>query len=169
MLCYTLTTVCYTSNTLSELYLHFVMLPLYFVPFPFHVVNLPPPSPIQASCQTPGAFPRVAWQHPGSVGTTCQGKEKVCEERKKEVSVGQAGREWVQGGGRPMGAATYGGKGFKERAAVSGEKPRGAASCGQQHIQASRHPPPPLDGVNPTRHRSLNCCWTLILFHDTWM
>ena len=31
-----------------------------------------------------------------------------------------------------MGTAAYGGKGFKERAAVSGERPIGTASCRQQ-------------------------------------
>ena len=42
-----------------------------------------------------------------------------------------------------MGTAADGGKGFKERAAVSGERPIGAARCRQQHNQASC-PPPPL-------------------------
>ena len=36
-----------------------------------------------------------------------------------------------------MGTAAYGGKGFKGRSAVSGEKPIGAASCRQQRNQAS--------------------------------
>ena len=44
---------------------------------------------------------------------------------------------------RPMGAAAYGGKGFKERARVSGQRPVGSASCRQQCIQAPC-PPPPL-------------------------
>ena len=35
-----------------------------------------------------------------------------------------------------MGTAAYGGKGFEGRAAVSGERPIGAASCRQQHNQA---------------------------------
>ena len=41
-----------------------------------------------------------------------------------------------------MGAAAYGGRGFKARAQVSGERPMGAATCRQQHNRAS--PPPPL-------------------------
>ena len=44
---------------------------------------------------------------------------------------------------RPMGAAAYGGKGFKERARVSGERPIGAASCRQQYNEASCQAPPP--------------------------
>ena len=40
-----------------------------------------------------------------------------------------------------MGTATYGGKGCKGRAAVSGERPIGAASCRQQHNQGSYQPP----------------------------
>ena len=39
-----------------------------------------------------------------------------------------------------MGAAAYGGKRFKERARVSGERLIGAASCRQQHNQASCQP-----------------------------
>ena len=35
-----------------------------------------------------------------------------------------------------MGTAAYGGKGFEGRAAVSDERPIGAASCRQQHNQA---------------------------------
>ena len=42
-----------------------------------------------------------------------------------------------------MGTAACGRKGFKGRAAVSGERPIGAASCRQQHNQASCPPPPP--------------------------
>ena len=41
-----------------------------------------------------------------------------------------------------MGTATQGGKGFKERARVSGERPGGAASCRQQYSQASCQTPP---------------------------
>ena len=43
-----------------------------------------------------------------------------------------------------MGAAAYRGKGFKERARVSGEMPRDAPSFGQQYIQASCQTPFPL-------------------------
>ena len=39
-------------------------------------------------------------------------------------------------GERLMGAAVYGGKGFKERPRVSGERPIGAAGCSQQSTQA---------------------------------
>ena len=35
----------------------------------------------------------------------------------------------AQFGERPMGTAAYGGKGFKGRAAVRGERPIGTASC----------------------------------------
>ena len=42
-----------------------------------------------------------------------------------------------------MGATAYGGRGFKGRAAVSGERPIGAASCRQQHNEVSCQPPPP--------------------------
>ena len=48
-----------------------------------------------------------------------------------------------QGGERPMGSAAYGGKGFKGRAAASGDRPMGAARCRQQHNQASCQPAPP--------------------------
>ena len=41
-----------------------------------------------------------------------------------------------------MGTAAYGGKGFKGRAAVTGERPIGAAGCRQQHNRASCQPPP---------------------------
>ena len=54
---------------------------------------------------------------------------------------GQAGRGRAQGGERPMGTAADGGKGFKGRAAVSGERPIGAASCRQQHNRASCQTP----------------------------
>ena len=40
-----------------------------------------------------------------------------------------------------MGIAAYGGKGFKGRAAVSGESPIGTASCRHQHNQVSRQTP----------------------------
>ena len=36
-----------------------------------------------------------------------------------------------RGGERPMGTAAFGGKGFKGSAAVSGERPIGAATCKQ--------------------------------------
>ena len=55
-----------------------------------------------------------------------------------EVRVGQAGKWRAQG--RPMGAATFGGKGFKERVRVSGERPIGATSCRQQYTQATCQP-----------------------------
>ena len=41
-----------------------------------------------------------------------------------------------------MGTATYGGKGFKGRAAVSGQRRMGAASCRQQYNEASCQLPP---------------------------
>ena len=53
-----------------------------------------------------------------------------------------------------MGATNYGGKGFKERARVSGERPIGATSCGATrgftptplppvHMHSNPPPPPP--------------------------
>ena len=42
-----------------------------------------------------------------------------------------------------MGTAAIVGKGFNERARVSGERPIGAASFRQQFIQASCQPPSP--------------------------
>ena len=42
-----------------------------------------------------------------------------------------------------MGAAAYGGRRFKERTRVSGERPIGAARCRQQYSPASCLPPPP--------------------------
>ena len=41
-----------------------------------------------------------------------------------------------------MGAAAYGGRRFKERTRVSGERPIGAARCKQQYSAASCLPPP---------------------------
>ena len=69
----------------------------------------------------------------GSVGPTSR----------REVRIGQGGRGWAEGSERPMGTAACGGKGFKGRAAVSGERPIGAASCRQQHNQMSCYPPSP--------------------------
>ena len=43
-----------------------------------------------------------------------------------------------------MGAAAYGGRGFKERAGVSCERPIGAASYRQQHNLPT---PPPVGGL----------------------
>ena len=43
----------------------------------------------------------------------------------------------TQGSERLMGATGYGGKGFKERARVSGKRPIGPASRKQQHKQAA--------------------------------
>ena len=60
-----------------------------------------------------------------------------------------------------MGAAAYGGKGLKERARVSGERPTGTASFRQQYNQASCHPPPPSGpwdsdptSIDPPKHPS---------------
>ena len=39
-----------------------------------------------------------------------------------------------------MGTGAYGGKGFKERTRVSGERPIGGASFRQQSIYVSCHP-----------------------------
>ena len=60
-----------------------------------------------------------------------------------------------------MGAAVYRGKGFKERAGVSGERPIGTASCRQQHNQVSCQPPTPLpimcgqDAQNSKRYSNM--------------
>ena len=43
--------------------------------------------------------------------------------------------------------AAYGGEGFKGTAAVSGERPVGAASCGQQDNEVSCQAPPGPPGV----------------------
>ena len=43
-----------------------------------------------------------------------------------------------------MGAAACGGRGFKARARVSGERPIGAASCRQQHNEVSCKPLGPI-------------------------
>ena len=51
--------------------------------------------------------------------------------------MGHTGRGRAQGAERPMGTATDGGKGFEGRAAVSGDRPVGAASCRQQHTRVS--------------------------------
>ena len=61
------------------------------------------------------------------------------EVKEKEARQGKR----VRGGERLMGAAAYGGGGFKERAAASGERPIGAASCRQEYNRASCHQPPP--------------------------
>ena len=41
-----------------------------------------------------------------------------------------------------MGTAAHGGKGFKGRAAISGERPIRATSCKQQHNKVLCDPPP---------------------------
>ena len=65
----------------------------------------------------------------------------------REVEIGQAGRGRALGVERLMGtAAAYGGKGFKGGAAVSGERPIGAASWREQHNQVSCPPPTPIQG-----------------------
>ena len=45
------------------------------------------------------------------------------------------------------GRGSYGGKGFKGRAVVSGERPMGAARCTQQHTRVSCQPPPPRNAL----------------------
>ena len=116
-------------------------------------LNPPPPPPVggvhlSAPGQRRGQLPSSVWiqhravkqgQSGGSVGTTSQGKGRGS----REVRIGQAGRGRAQGGERPMGAAADGGKEFKGREAVSGERLIGAASCRQQHNQVSCHPPHP--------------------------
>ena len=57
--------------------------------------------------------------------------------------MGQERRGRAQGGERPMGTAADGAKGFKGRAAASGERPTGASSCRQQHNEGSCQPPFP--------------------------
>ena len=51
-------------------------------------------------------------------------------------------RSRALGGEKPMCTAAYGGKGFKERTQVSGERPVGAASVRQESPQASCQAPP---------------------------
>ena len=65
-----------------------------------------------------------------------------------------------------MGTAACGGKGFKERAGVSGEEPLGAAGCRPQYNQVSCQPPPPpqarqLPSSVWTRHREVKQVWGL--------
>ena len=103
---------------------------------------------VDAPGQRRGQLPYSVWTrhravkqgNGGSAGTTYQGKGGGS----RDVRVGQAGRGRAQGGERPMGTAPYGGNGFKRRAAVSGERPLGAARCRQQHNEMSwQHAPRP--------------------------
>ena len=55
-----------------------------------------------------------------------------------------------------MGATAYGGKRFRERARVSGERPIGAASYRQHYNQASCQTPLPQ-----SRRRTLSIIFTL--------
>ena len=103
---------------------------------------------LDAPGQRRGQLPSSVWtrhravkqgQSGGTAGTTSQGKGTVS----REVRIGQGGRGRAQGGGRPKGTTADEGEGFKGRAAVSGERPMGAASCRQQHNHVSCQPPPP--------------------------
>ena len=53
-------------------------------------------------------------------------------------------------GGHQVVRATYGGKGFKGRTRVSGERPIGTTSFRQQSIQVSWHSPPPHTLFTPS-------------------
>ena len=64
----------------------------------------------------------------------------------KEVRIGTTGRTRVLADERPMGTSTCGGKVFKEKTRVSGERPISATSFRQQSMQA---PPPPPRAVSP--------------------
>ena len=100
-------------------------------------------------------------QSVGSVGTTSQGNGRVS----REGRMGQAGTRRAQGGERPMGAAAYGGKGSKERARVSGERPRKGTTTRRNVTQGvgrgwpgpqTTPPPPPgslCNSLNRTQPR----------------
>ena len=51
-------------------------------------------------------------------------RESLC----REVGIGQTGRGRALGGEGPLGTAAHGGRGFKERTRVSGERPIAATS-----------------------------------------
>ena len=103
-----------------------------------------------------GPLPSSSWtrhravnrgQSGGSIGTPSRGKGRVCG----EVRIGQARRGRARGAERPKGTAACGGRGFKGRARVSGERPIGAARCRQQHNPASCQIP--LEGIPGARDR----------------
>ena len=115
----------------------------------------PPPSVrgvhLDAPGQRRGPLPSSVWtrhravnqgQSGGSVGTTFQGKGRVSRDvRVAGSKQGEGGHKGGRGRWAPLPAD--GGKGFKERARVSGEGPMGAARCRQQYNPVSCQPPPP--------------------------
>ena len=84
-------------------------------------------------------------QSGASTGTTDQGKGRVG----RQVRIGEAGR---QGGERLMGAAAYGGKGFKGRARVS---PRGQEAPRSSDKQRGIMPTPPPPSCTSGLHLSV--------------
>ena len=81
---------------------------------------------------------------PGPVwGLRWHNLRRVC----RGVSLGQTGRVKAL----PMGTATDGGEGFKERTRASGGRPMGAASLAQRSIQAACQSPPPPPAPRPPR------------------
>ena len=99
-------------------------------------------------------------QHAKGRTGDCPGPRKETATRRNVTRGGGGGR----GGERLMGTAACGGRGFKGRGAVSGERPIGAARCRQQHDRASCHclwvgptgftrrpPPPTVTKPSPVR------------------
>ena len=123
---------------MNELFLGMIM-------YPGVELGMPEP-PHVCGC----AWPLVRMCPPTSVPPTYQGKGRVIRR------AGQAGSGRALGGERPVGTAAYGGRGFKARARVSGERPMGAPSCRQQYNRASyqhpRPPPPPVPWHGIGRH-----------------
>ena len=101
--------------------------PVFLIHQPVHLLSFYDPPPPHQDMGTGSG---------GSVGTTDQGKGRVC----REVRIGQTGRSRALGSERPIGTTTYRGKRFKER--TSAERPIGAASFRQP--SHSFTPPPPL-------------------------
>ena len=99
--------------------------------------------------QRRGPLPSAVWtRHGGSETGTVWGLRGHNIPRKRKggvggVRIGQAGGGRARGGERPMGVAACGGRGFKGRTRVSGERPIGAARCRQQRNRAACQPPPP--------------------------
>ena len=100
-------------------------------PFLVHKLLDPRPPPHTHRAVKQGQFT-------GSVGTTYHGKGSEC----REVRIGQTGRVTALGGETLMGTATSGGKGFKERTRVGGERPIGAASSTPDSNPRRRHANP---------------------------
>ena len=94
----------------------------------------PAPSPLKSRCATVAPPPGSRGECPPAPKSTLSPSPSCPSPRPPRV----------QDSERSMGNVAYRGKGFKERARVSDERPIGAASFRQHYIQASyQHPPPP--------------------------